>query len=133
MKIDIEIDSIKMLRETLCRAQSHFGIIHGTKYKGDIERLQQLINECDRHRPLGPDGKHGGRHTPTCGCSLDPRIARLMSGDWSFGCRGTHLGTGIDCPPGYNHHHDEFCKYPTETELFEAGIDPLKFRARDRG
>lgn len=33
-----------------------------------IDRLQRLINACDDHRPLGPDGKHGNRHTPTCGC-----------------------------------------------------------------
>lgn len=54
--------SPKMLRETLCRAQSL------TTDPYDIHRLQLLINECDRHRPLGPDGKHGNRHTVTCGC-----------------------------------------------------------------
>jgi hypothetical protein len=30
--------------------------------------LQVLIDECDRMRPLGPDGKHGDRHTVECGC-----------------------------------------------------------------
>ena len=54
--------SPKMLRETLCRMQA----LATDPY--DINRLQLLINACDWHRPLGPDGKHGNRHTPTCGC-----------------------------------------------------------------
>lgn len=60
---------VKMLRETLCVAQ-------GLALRRSIDprseehgrRLQALIDECDRHRPLGPDGKHGNRHTATCGC-----------------------------------------------------------------
>lgn len=52
----------KMLRETLCLAQS---VITS---KMHLDRIQQLIDECDRHRPLGIDGKHGNLHTPTCGC-----------------------------------------------------------------
>lgn len=60
MQIIVDADP-KMLRETLCLAQS---ALHGAH----VERLQQLIDECDRHRPLGPDGKHGHRHTDTCGC-----------------------------------------------------------------
>lgn len=27
-----------------------------------------MIRDIDEQRPLGPDGKHGNRHTPTCGC-----------------------------------------------------------------
>jgi hypothetical protein len=59
-------DSPKMLRETLCLAQSALVRVDG--HMSHIEILQRLINECDRHRPLGPDGKHGNRHTDTCGC-----------------------------------------------------------------
>lgn len=61
-------DSPKSLRETLCRAQTAIGAVYGKHGDAHIERLQRLINECDRHRPLGPDGTHGDRHTPTCGC-----------------------------------------------------------------
>lgn len=52
---------LKMLRETLCRAQNDAN-------DSDMRRLSALIAEIDRHRPLGPDGKHGDLHTPTCGC-----------------------------------------------------------------
>ncbi len=63
-------DGPKMLRETLCVAQTEIG---NSPWNEDrkleyLDRLQRLIDECDRHRPLGPDGKHGDRHTPTCGC-----------------------------------------------------------------
>jgi hypothetical protein len=63
-------DGPKMLRETLCVAQARIGnspYDEGRK-REHIYRLQRLIDECDRHRPIGPDGKHGSRHTPTCGC-----------------------------------------------------------------
>ncbi len=65
-------DDIKMLRETLCLAQ---GLINRAydctdhvqrKYHSD--RIQSLIDECDHHRPLGVNGKHGNLHTETCGC-----------------------------------------------------------------
>lgn len=62
-------DTPKMIRETLCVAQSLVGQYTGSYRKQEhMDRLQLLIDECDRHRPLGPDGKHGDRHTPTCGC-----------------------------------------------------------------
>lgn len=63
-------DSPKMLRETLCVAQSRIGnssLDEGRK-RAHIDRLQRLIDECDRHRPLSSDGKHGDLHTSTCGC-----------------------------------------------------------------
>lgn len=61
-------DSPKMIRETLCFAQSV--VAHGGDSRAveHVERLGRLIKECDRHRPLGPDGKHAWRHTLTCGC-----------------------------------------------------------------
>lgn len=59
----------KMLRETLCLAQSALNLMYLLPAnKAHSDRLQELIDECDRHRPLGPDGKHGDRHTETCGC-----------------------------------------------------------------
>jgi hypothetical protein len=65
----VATESVKMLRETLCLAQSTIGISLDTDTrKSHTQRLQKLIDECDRHRPLGPDGKHGNLHTLTCGC-----------------------------------------------------------------
>lgn len=63
-------DSPKMLRETLCVAQSRVGNspLDEARKAEHIARLGRLIEECDRHRPLGPNGKHDDRHTPTCGC-----------------------------------------------------------------
>lgn len=69
---------LKMLRETLALAQAAIPAAVLT-YDGDeestrqqvrahLERLGRLVDEIDRHRPLGPDGKHGELHTPTCGC-----------------------------------------------------------------
>lgn len=61
------------------------------------------------------------------------RIERLKSGDWSFGCAGTHVGVGTpECPKEKHHHHDEFCKYPSLVELAKAGIDVKDFRVRSR-
>jgi hypothetical protein len=63
-------DGPKMLRETLCVAQTRIGnsgLDEGRKDE-HIARLGRLIAECDRHRPLGEDGKHDDLHTPTCGC-----------------------------------------------------------------
>lgn len=63
-------DTPKMLRETLCVAQARVGnspYDEGRK-REHIDRLQRLIDECDRKRPLGSDGKHDHRHTSECGC-----------------------------------------------------------------
>jgi hypothetical protein len=63
-------DGPKMLRETLCVAQSLIGNsnLNADRRTEHVNRLQRLINECDRHRPVGPDGKHGDLHTETCDC-----------------------------------------------------------------
>jgi hypothetical protein len=62
-------DGPKMLRETLCVAAGVIGRAPDDGRKREhVDRLQRLINECDRHRPIGPNGKHGDRHTLTCGC-----------------------------------------------------------------
>jgi hypothetical protein len=52
----------KMLREYLC-SQQHYAPDRLTS-----NEIGHLIAVLDRHRPLGPDGKHGNLHTPTCGC-----------------------------------------------------------------
>lgn len=61
---------LKMLRETLCRAQTAVGQrTYDVPYiLSDIDRLSRLIREIDVHRPLDNAGKHGDLHTLTCGC-----------------------------------------------------------------
>ena len=69
---------LKMLRETLALAQTaipaavliYDGDEESTRQqvRAHLERLGRLVDEIDRHRPLGPGGKHGELHTPTCGC-----------------------------------------------------------------
>lgn len=63
-------DGPKMLRETLCVAQTRIGLSGDPRAREHVDRLQRLVDECDRHRPIGPDEKHGTRHTPTCGCDV---------------------------------------------------------------
>ncbi len=99
-------DSPKMLRETLAMActalQRHDGMdvlnaVH-------VDRIRRLIHECDRHRPLGPDGKHGQRHTPTCGCEDMPEryrpqhavdLASIRAGDTVTLVRDEHLARDV--------------------------------------
>lgn len=70
--------SLKMVRETLCVAQHLINAFDGSGRKdANSALLQDLINDIDRQRPLGADGKHGDRHTPTCGCEDVP-----MSAEW---------------------------------------------------
>ncbi len=53
----------------------------------------------------------------------DVRIKRLRNGDWSFGCQGRHNGNGTsECPFESHHHHDEFCKLPSNYELKQLGF-----------
>lgn len=72
MKIEIEVESVKMLREQLCLAQ--LSVQTDLDWNGvhSQERvsatLGNIINVLDHHRPLGADGKHGNKHTKTCGC-----------------------------------------------------------------
>lgn len=62
----VEASDLKMLRETLTRVQT------APLRDADRDRLGALIEQIDLHRPLGPDGTHGDRHTPTCGCEDAP-------------------------------------------------------------
>ena len=72
----LDIDALggaKHLRETMCVAQ---GAVLREGHAGaqlHADRIASIIDVCDQHRPLGPDGKHGTRRcTPTCGC-IDKR------------------------------------------------------------
>lgn len=59
----------KAIREALCVAESAtLRNVDEQNRHGAREVLGALIQECDRHRPPGPDGKHGNRHTALCGC-----------------------------------------------------------------
>lgn len=63
--------TLKSLRETLCLAQAAIGWIDDlarSTRDAHIKRLGALITDIDMQRPLGPNGKHGNRHTATCGC-----------------------------------------------------------------
>jgi len=66
-------DTLKMIRETLCCAQAALNYLppYGARLHEHSDRIQRLIDEIDRQRPLVVDGKHGNLHTPTCGCE-DP-------------------------------------------------------------
>lgn len=67
----IQTKDVKMMREALCAASGallHCDTTTGVPNMSHVKYLQILINECDRHRPIGNDGKHGSRHTATCGC-----------------------------------------------------------------
>lgn len=64
---------LKPTREALCAAMSALleharnGLdVYATPVR--VARLQEIVDQIDRARPLGPDGKHGDRHTPICGC-----------------------------------------------------------------
>lgn len=69
-------DGPKMLRETLCAAQSALiqSSVHYHRQDEHVALLQRLIDECDRKRPLYPNGKHGDLHTAECGCEDAYRV-----------------------------------------------------------
>ena len=64
----LRVDSgdLKMLREALCVAEGY--LLRSDQYSGQGRLIGPLLREIDKHRPLGPDMKHGTRHTRTCGC-----------------------------------------------------------------
>lgn len=68
LAMDLRVDPPKMLREAVCFAQT---------WAADAtarDRIGRLIAAIDVHRPLGPDGNHGSRHTATCGCWDKPEV-----------------------------------------------------------
>jgi hypothetical protein len=60
--LKVSTRDLKMLREDLARAQSR------AVSRSSMVRFDRLIAQIDELRPLGPDGTHGDRHTPSCGC-----------------------------------------------------------------
>lgn len=68
-------DDLKTLRETLCVAQQVIGQVQTPRWTLHTVVLQNLIDDIDEQRPLGADGKHGDRHTPTCGCIDVPQAS----------------------------------------------------------
>lgn len=73
-------DSLKSVRETLCVAQSAMHELdrHNSAQirKDHYDRIERLLEDIDRQRPLGSNGKHGSLHTPTCGCEDIERDSR---------------------------------------------------------
>lgn len=67
--VELNIDATpKMIKETMARIQSLAPSSSGP----DSDIVQKIIDECDRHRPIGPEGRHGQLHTETCGCEDVP-------------------------------------------------------------
>lgn len=57
------VDSLKMIPlHEAARTES------SRPSKSDFDRIQRILEDIDRQRPLGSNGKHGNLHTPTCGC-----------------------------------------------------------------
>jgi hypothetical protein len=120
MTIQINVtDNVKGLREILCEAQSLVSLISfhisATTY---IELLQELIDELDKHRPLGPDGKHGDRHTATCGCEDKGH------GDW---CRKGIVGGNEFFESIFLcKHHGSWCDHSDCESCWRAGLRERK-------
>lgn len=72
-------DSLKMLRETLCAVQNGAAGVDRMQHS---ERVGRIIAEIDRQRPLGSNGKHGDRHTATCGCKAVEPQAKPSDVQW---------------------------------------------------
>lgn len=65
------LGGVKAVREAMCVAQVDIGRSGRSMAEAGrgMTLIAKIIDACDVHRPLGPDGKHGtGRCTPTCGC-----------------------------------------------------------------
>lgn len=80
----IKVEDLSSLREALCVAQSAIGQAYGQRQSayalGKIGSIQEVLDEIDILRPLGPDGKHGDRHTDFCGC--DPNPLLILKRTW---------------------------------------------------
>lgn len=96
-------DSLKMIRETLSAVQN--GAAGLTRYE-HAARIGRIIAEIDRQRPLGPNGKHGNLHTPTCGCDVgqspaptDPVVAEQSAlAEWDVAAMVAGLRAAADSP-----------------------------------
>lgn len=76
----LEVGNLKSLRESLCVAQSAIGqtyVTNQTAYAmSHIGKIQEILDAIDILRPIGPDGKHGNRHTEHCGCEAFPELRK---------------------------------------------------------
>lgn len=63
----VYVGDLKMTRETLACAQSLMRS-YVLDCRPHTKRIGLIIEEIDKLRPLGPDGKHGNLHTDFCGC-----------------------------------------------------------------
>ena len=61
-------DKPKLVRETLCVSLGLISYSPGDRKEEHVNRIQRIINECDKLRPLDSGGNHGNLHTPGCGC-----------------------------------------------------------------
>lgn len=118
-------DSPKMLRETFCILQTWMGLSQRPDRQDHIDRLQRLIDDCDRHRPLGPDGTHGDRHTNTCGCEgqLSEKAHLRISpdgGNYKYACGVERNGFGSQILSGCVNPYGVTCGNCKRTKAFDA-------------
>jgi hypothetical protein len=73
----------KMLKETLGLAQYLIGQSDDPRKNEHVQRLQDVINECERMRPISSNGKHGNLHTLRCGCA-DMQTEAEKRQEWHF-------------------------------------------------
>ena len=70
----LEVANLKAFREFLCRISVDMENNYVAGYnEWDKQQVEKLIEQIDVFRPLGPNGKHGNRHTPFCGCEDIPQ------------------------------------------------------------
>lgn len=115
-------DGPKMLRETLCLAQGAVGMLPDDGRNPEhVERLGRLIDECDRHRPIGVDGKHNDRHTSTCGCEDKPTTSLTAAElEDAQPRRGEKRCSNLACPLRYAHRGP--CAPPGERQQIGAEL-----------
>lgn len=66
--------SIKSVGEALSYAECALLNFYPEGRRRDMyaKIIADLLADVRRQRPVGPDGKHGNRHTETCGCGTEP-------------------------------------------------------------
>lgn len=105
----IKVENLKQLRESLCVAQGAIGQAYSvgeshslqSEYAmSHIRTIQEVLDQIDILRPLGPGGTHGSQHTDFCGCDPNPllvlkRTWRKVSGYEGYEVSGAgHLREG---------------------------------------
>ena len=116
----IEIENLKALRESLCVAQSAIGQAYGQRQSeyttSKIKTIQKVLDQIDILRPLGPDGKHGNRHTEYCGCEDNPYL--IMLDEWRAvpGFDGYELSGRGELREGYYESEPEPYAYRPEID-----------------